>query len=397
MASFLEEVSRTGVADRQLQQAEEAVRLYFGQFVHTGSPPNGNDACDVADEEVANLSEVQGEIAAYRVLRELKEVLRVKHYSGRTERIYSGWAERFLRYLRRGQAGSSQAVPTAADARRYLSYLATHRKVAASTQNQAFNALLFLYRHVLHVELQEMTRTVRAKRGRKLPVVLSVDEVRLVLGQLEGVRGLMLELVYGSGVRLKELVSLRVKDLDFSAGTLTVRDGKGGDDRITLLPTRLVGRLEEHLAVRPLHAEKKKNGVRPLHFMRSRSTSHVVTMVDTRDGKTKARDYIGLQSAQKPYTLGVTRKDRSTGRTPPDFPPIPGGLISILGRVSVVVPVRDGMERRWRNGSSNCAGLLTTGECGGVWRSGANFGRNGQETASAARAASRAPAARRPA
>ena len=145
-------------------------------------------------------------------------------------------------------------MPTSADAKAFLTYLATRRRVSASTQNQAFSALLFLYRNVFEVELQGMGDTLRARRGRRLPVVLSMDEVAAVFGQLEGTLGLMIELLYGAGLRLNELVQLRVKDIDFEGASITVRSGKGDADRITILPERVKCRLVQHLEnVRRLH------------------------------------------------------------------------------------------------------------------------------------------------
>jgi integron integrase len=149
---------------------------------------------------------------------------------------------------------TSNRSPEAEDAQAFLSHLATRGRVSASTQNQAFNALLFLHRHVLEAELGDMSPTLRARRGRKLPVVLSVDEVRAVLSQLTGNHRLMIELIYGGGLRLNELVKLRVKDIDFDSETITVRSGKGDKDRATLLPQRLHADLRAHLeTVRALH------------------------------------------------------------------------------------------------------------------------------------------------
>ncbi|MBM3286842.1 MAG: integron integrase [Candidatus Eisenbacteria bacterium] len=181
----------------------------------------------------------------------MQDLLRLRHYSPRTQRAYLGWARRYLRYV--GSNGECIA-PGPADAKAFLSHLATRRNVAASTQNQAFNAILFLHRHVLRVELGDMASTVRARRGRKLPVVLSEDEVRAVLAELQGTPRIMIELLYGSGLRLSELVLLRVKDIDFSNGTITVRSGKGDKDRVTLLPRRTQPALRKHLdRVRALH------------------------------------------------------------------------------------------------------------------------------------------------
>jgi integron integrase len=165
-------------------------------------------------------------------------------------RAYLGWARRYVRYLGEGRADP----PATEDAKAYLSYLATRARVSASTQNQAFNALLFLHRHVFGADLGDMAATARARRGRKLPIVLSIEEVRAVLAQLCGTRRLMLELIYGGGLRLSELIMLRVKDLDFDAGTITVRSGKGDKDRVTLLPRSLHPALHEHLRrVKALH------------------------------------------------------------------------------------------------------------------------------------------------
>jgi len=146
--------------------------------------------------------------------------------------------------------------PTPADAKAFLGYLASRRNVSASTQNQAFNAILFLHRHVLRIELGDMTSTVRARRGRKLPIVLSVDEIRAILAQLHGTPRIMIELLYGSGLRLSELVLLRVKDIDFHNGAITVRSGKGDKDRVTLLPQRTQPGLRQHLdKVKALHGQ----------------------------------------------------------------------------------------------------------------------------------------------
>jgi integron integrase len=184
------------------------------------------------------------------LLVELERLLRLRHYARRTQRAYLGWARRYLRYLGNGRS----TPPTPEDAKAFLSHLATHGRVSASTQNQAFNALLFLHRHVLCIDLGDMAATVRARRGQKLPVVLSIDEVRAILAQLTGTRRLMVEMIYGGGLRLSELRQLRVKDIDFDASTIAVRSGKGDKDRVTLLPQRLQPVLREHLQkVRTLH------------------------------------------------------------------------------------------------------------------------------------------------
>lgn len=136
----------------------------------------------------------------------------------------------------------------------YLTHLATVQDVSASTQKQAFSALLFLCRNVLFIDLKDLHDTVRARRGPKLPVVLSVEETRTILDRLKGTSRLMLELVYGGGLRVSEVVQLRIKDIDFDQATVTVRSGKGDRDRSTFLPIRVVADLRRHLnKVKALH------------------------------------------------------------------------------------------------------------------------------------------------
>jgi integron integrase len=133
------------------------------------------------------------------------------------------------------------------DVRDFLSYLALTKRVSSSTQNQAFNALLFLFRDVLKKELSDLSKTVRAKRGQRLPVVLSVEEVKEIFKHVEGTDLLVLQLLYGSGLRLMELARLRVKDIDFSASLVFVRNSKGDKDRTTMLPESVTASLRSHL------------------------------------------------------------------------------------------------------------------------------------------------------
>lgn len=237
---FLEDLAQADTPDWQIRQAAEAVSLFCGQFPGASRPATRAETPSPKDAP----------LDAAATLAELGRLLRLRHYSPRTERTYTGWARRYLQYL----AATGSPSPGTETAKAYLSYLATRGRVAASTQNQAFNALLFLHRHVLQIDLGDMGATVRARRGERLPLVLTVDEVRAVLAKLTGTRRLMLELIYGGGLRLNELVRLRVKDIDFDAGTLKVHCGKGDKDRVTLLPRRLKPGLEEHLTkVKALH------------------------------------------------------------------------------------------------------------------------------------------------
>jgi integron integrase len=176
--------------------------------------------------------------------RSVYEALRAGHYSRRTEKAYVGWIARYIRYHDKrhpAELGSEELED-------FLSYLAIERRVAASTQNQALHALLFLYRRVLKIELPWLNGVVRAKKPARLPIVLSVDEVQRVLAELSGVHWLIGSLLYGSGLRLSECLSLRVKDLDFKLKQIVVRDGKGDKDRVTMLPRSIEPSLKAHLA-----------------------------------------------------------------------------------------------------------------------------------------------------
>lgn len=161
------------------------------------------------------------------LLDEVRRQVRLRHYSLRTEQAYVGWIRRFVHANGRRHPRELGA----AEVESFLSALATAGRVAAGTQNQALSALLFLYREVLRVELPWMESLVRAKRPQRVPTVLSRGEVRRLLAALDGRDWLMAALLYGTGMRLMECLRLRVKDVDFSRGEITVRDGKGGKDR----------------------------------------------------------------------------------------------------------------------------------------------------------------------
>jgi integron integrase len=185
-----------------------------------------------------------------RLLTRVRTAIRYRHFSRRTEKAYVGWIKRFIFFhgIRNPEEMGAEDVVT------FVSHLAVRRQVSASTQNQALAALLFLYREVLGRELTGLQDGIRAKRPERLPVVLSREEVKAVLLQLRGVPWLMGTLMYGAGLRLLECARLRTKDLDFGRGELTVRDGKGRKDRLTLLPERVAEPLLAHLErVRRLH------------------------------------------------------------------------------------------------------------------------------------------------
>jgi integron integrase len=180
---------------------------------------------------------------APRLLDQVREALRARHYSRKTEKAYVAWIRRFIFF--HGKRHPRELG--AAEVTRYLRSLATTGCVAASTQNQALSALLFLYREVLRVEMPWLDDVVRARRPTRLPVVLTRDEVRAIIRQLHGAPRLMAILLYGSGLRLLECARLRVKDLDFARRQITVRGGKGDKDRVTTLPTIVDVELRRHL------------------------------------------------------------------------------------------------------------------------------------------------------
>jgi len=185
-----------------------------------------------------------------KLITRVRQAIRVRHYSRRTEEAYVWWVRRYVRFcgLRHPRELGQAEVS------RFLSDLAVERHVSASTQNQALSALLFLYGEVLNVPSGWLAALVRAKRPKRIPVVLTRDEVRRVLRELSGVPRLVAGVLYGTGMRLLEGLELRVKDLDFATSEIVVREGKGGKDRMTMLPDRLKGPLLHHLAaVRKQH------------------------------------------------------------------------------------------------------------------------------------------------
>ena len=192
-----------------------------------------------------------------KLLDRVRWHLRVKHYSIRTEQSYVDWTRRFILFHQKrhpSEMGEKEITE-------FLTHLAVVKGVSASTQNQAFSALLFLYQQVLERKLDFIDNVQRVTRPAKLPVVFTPAEVRAVLAHLKGDYRLMAELLYGSGLRLMECLRLRVKDIDFGYGHIMVRDGKGLRDRITILPQRLRQPLQRHLErVREIHRRDLANG-----------------------------------------------------------------------------------------------------------------------------------------
>ncbi len=177
------------------------------------------------------------------LLTELRQAIRVRHYSIRTERAYVDWVKRFIRFHGTRHPGELGADEVSA----FLTWLAVTRNVSAATQNQALNALTFLYANVLGRPLERLPETVRARTPEHLPTVFTEEEVLKVLGELEGQNWLMAALLYGSGLRLMECVRLRVKDVDFGYRCIVIRDGKGRKDRVVTLADGLVPHLESQI------------------------------------------------------------------------------------------------------------------------------------------------------
>ena len=240
----------------QVRQAEAALRLLYQGLVHASWAADWPVlAPELPTESDAGLDyrkpRHRSRAGAQRVRQEFAgpldrmiRTLRYRHYAYRTEETYRDWAERYLDVCLR----SGLAVPAAASVKKFLEDLAVVGRVSASTQNQALNALVFFFREGLGQELGDLGTFEYARRPRRLPVVLSRDQVARVLGAMRDPHRLMAELLYGSGLRLMECVRLRVKDVELEQGQILVRDGKGARDRVTTLPKSVAGRLQEHLA-----------------------------------------------------------------------------------------------------------------------------------------------------
>jgi integron integrase len=192
------------------------------------------------------------------LLDRVREAVRLRHYSRRTEEAYATWIRRFIVF--HGKRHPSQMGGD--EITRYLTHLAVGQKVSASTQNQALSALLFLYRHVLRLDTGAVDHVPHAHGPVRVPVVLSVDEVRAVINQLTGIPRLVVALLYGAGLRLQESLELRVKDLDFDRHQIVVRRGKGQKDRRTMLPGSVQASLTAHLEnVRRQHQRDLADGL----------------------------------------------------------------------------------------------------------------------------------------
>lgn len=192
-----------------------------------------------------------------KLLNQVQNRIRAKHYSIRTEQAYLDWIKKFILYHEKRHPADMGDREICA----YLTHLAVNRKVAASTQNQALSAILFMYREIIKKDLEEFDDLIRAKRPSRLPVVFTPEETKQILIQLEGTNWLMGHLLYGSGLRIMECIRLRVKDVDFEYKQIVVRDGKGNVDRVTMLPKVITENLKIHLEkVKILHKRDLDEG-----------------------------------------------------------------------------------------------------------------------------------------
>ncbi len=241
----------------QVNQAEQAVRLYFTNFLSDQEGPR-------QPRPLVEITEKKQFIPS-QALKAFQEALRLKNYAYRTEKVYLDWCARLLRVTGKQQSTSwTQDTPlmlNERDVRDFLASLATRGKVSASTQNQAFNAILCFYRLVLKKDLGNFKESLRARINRRLPVVFSVREVGDLLHEQNDTLGLMLKIIYGGGLRLMECLRLRVQDIDFEQSLIYVRAGKGDKDRTTLLPVDVQTDLLKHLQkVRELHKQDLAEG-----------------------------------------------------------------------------------------------------------------------------------------
>ncbi|MDD2235645.1 MAG: integron integrase, partial [Kiritimatiellae bacterium] len=255
LQGFLEQLEAGGkVTDWQLRQAEQSIRLYYVNFRKVTDWGGAKDGGLIRDEE--------GRVDEAAAMVRLVERLRVKHYSYRTEQTYVDWVRRFFEYARGVSDADGPPVVQPETARNFLAHLALKRQVSASTQNQALSALLYLFREVLGLDLGDVEMGVRARKGTRLPTVLSVPETCSLLDQMSGTLRLMAEVIYGGGLRVSECCRLRVKDLDFDNSLIFVRAGKGNKDRSTLMAESVKPLLKAHLErIRKLYDQDRASNV----------------------------------------------------------------------------------------------------------------------------------------
>ncbi len=312
---FLDSLTKEqNLQDWQVEQADNAIRLYINRFLSDNTSPLPLNTESDSQNELPDYKETQ---------QKLREALRIKHYAYSTERTYMAWFQRFHTYVisTKHKDWQKQGVD-ATDVSDFLTHLAIRQRVSSSTQNQAFNALLFLFRVVLKIDLQDLSKTVRAKRGPKLPVVLTQDEVQNLLDQLTGRQLLIVQLLYGTGMRLMEVARLRVQDIDFGLNSIGVRSGKGDKDRMTVMPEAVKESLKEHLChVMKIHEKDIEKGYGEVHLPEALDRKYpnaarewgwqyvfpaASLSVDPRSGKVR-RHHVSPSSIQKIVAVAVRK------------------------------------------------------------------------------------------
>lgn len=229
----------------RVEQAEEAVKIYL--YYHQSKELN---------------FESKDSRELWKLLHKTGiEVLRIKHYSRNTEQTYVGWWRQFYKFLN----GKNPTSINTEDFKNFLTYLALERKVSASTQNQALNSILFFFRFCLQIDPGDLTQTLRAKKKKHIPSVLTINELKQIFNRMHGTSLLMAKLLYGSGIRSDECHNLRIKDIDFEMKIINIKNPKGGDQRNTLLPSGIIEDLKEHISkVKEIYDKDRadnKNGV----------------------------------------------------------------------------------------------------------------------------------------
>jgi integron integrase len=232
---FLEDLkSDTYIHGWQVEQARESISVLFQKVLNIAPPIANLPKEIIADDKITDSGEMNRRHGD--LLKRMTTEIRIRHYSIRTEEVYITWVKRFLSFNKL-RAPSELG---AADIKRYLAYLAQTREVSASTQNQAFNAILFLYTQILRYNPGDFSEFVKAKKPLIVPTVLTLDEVTRLLKHLDGSFYVMAGIMWGSGLRVMECLRLRIKDIDFETRQITIRNGKGGKDRVTVLAQRFV-------------------------------------------------------------------------------------------------------------------------------------------------------------
>jgi integron integrase len=255
-----------------------------------------------------------------KLLDRVRDSMRLKHYSLHTEKTYIQWIKRFILFHRKRHPKEMGT----AEIEQFLTHLAVNRNVAASTQNLALNAIVYLYHQILDINIGELENVVRAKRPQRLPVVFTRDEVKTIMAHMKGNHWLMAQLLYGSGLRLMECVRLRVKDIDFAYQQIVVRDGKGQKDRVTILPSSVIPALQAQMEkVRRIHEQDLSKGYGTVYLPYALARKYpkapmalgwqyvfpaAKPSLDPRSGR-KQRHHLGGQSLQRAVKRAVKAAD----------------------------------------------------------------------------------------